>query len=525
MIDFKGLLTGGNENLGVEFKQWMDIWDSKEARADIAMHLAAIANYGGGFLIFGVDKRCTPLEQNPDYAAERYNQDVISGIIRRHLHPEFQCLVHMHVHENGVTYPVVEVPSHKSMPIYSTRDAPNLRDNPSALRQYTIYIRDVGPQSVPIRKMEHWQEIAERCIQNRVEVRERLQQEISQQQIDTMTKAITQSVLDAVLPTLQGLLPVSGASSLFPPLPPARDEQSLSLLRKLTEATRRDFVEQVRNTKFAEGFDPREKAVLLAIAENHVAMGYGLLDAGGSLVRLERPMSLLRSVSGRMSQYANHGWHDFVTLDSPEAAPRSRVWAIEDRDYPGVEGMRNDDRTFFFGTLDYWRAYRSGAFTISKSYREDYQALRLRVGHPHISTTQFIMRMHAVLAHAAFTSRAVEGVDRILIHMDWHGMEGRFLTYGNGHSLVSRSPAMSRRISEDLTVSAEDLRTDYFNALKRLCGTVLDIFDGADHVDFDAWFTRSRVLDEFNKFNSESGRVRLVEDLDAAPQAEAPVKE
>jgi hypothetical protein len=30
MRDFKGLVTGGNENLGVEFKQWMDIQVSKE---------------------------------------------------------------------------------------------------------------------------------------------------------------------------------------------------------------------------------------------------------------------------------------------------------------------------------------------------------------------------------------------------------------------------------------------------------------------------------------------------------------
>ncbi len=101
MRDFKALLTGGNENLGVEFKQWMDIQVSKEARADIAMHLAAIANHGGGFLVFGVDKRCIPLEKNTDYSVEHYNQDVISGIIRRHLQPEFQCLVHMHVHDNG----------------------------------------------------------------------------------------------------------------------------------------------------------------------------------------------------------------------------------------------------------------------------------------------------------------------------------------------------------------------------------------------------------------------------------------
>ncbi|MEE1613419.1 AlbA family DNA-binding domain-containing protein [Microvirga sp. CF3016] len=516
MIDFKGLLAGGNENLGIEFKQWMDIWVSKSARADIAMHLAAIANHGGGFLIFGVDKQCRPQEQDPDFPAERYNQDAISGIIKRYLEPEFQCLVHMHVHENGVTYPVVEIPSHKGMPIYSTRNAPESTENSQSLRQATIYIRDVGPQSVPIRKMEHWHEISERCIQNRADIRERLQQEISQQQIDAMSKAITQTVLDALLPLIQTGGSFPGHAN--PPATPAMGENpSLILLKRLTEDTRKDFIAQIENMQFSEGFDPAEKAMVLGISQNHMAMGYGLLAASGGLIHLDRPMALLRQVSGQMDRYAHHGWHDFILLDSPDVAPRSRVWMIDDRDYPGVEGMRNGERTVFFGSLDYWRVYRAGVFTISKSYREDYQALRLRPKNPFITTTQLIMRMHALLAHATLTSRCVEGADRILLYVDSHGMDGRHLMYGNGYSLVSPVPTSSQRIATDLTVTIEELRADYYEALKRLCCSVLDMFDAAGHLDFDTWLTRSRVLEEFSRVNSEggSGSYHLVDDLNA----------
>jgi hypothetical protein len=51
--DLAALVAGGSEDLDVEYKAWMAT-SRNEVRAKLARHLAALANHGGGSLIFGV---------------------------------------------------------------------------------------------------------------------------------------------------------------------------------------------------------------------------------------------------------------------------------------------------------------------------------------------------------------------------------------------------------------------------------------------------------------------------------------
>jgi hypothetical protein len=46
------LIDNPNETLAVEYKSWLDLTDN-EVRADLARHIAALANYGGGSIVFG----------------------------------------------------------------------------------------------------------------------------------------------------------------------------------------------------------------------------------------------------------------------------------------------------------------------------------------------------------------------------------------------------------------------------------------------------------------------------------------
>ena len=48
------LVDAPNETLGVEYKSWLD-FNSNEVRADVARHIAAVANHGGGYIVFGFD--------------------------------------------------------------------------------------------------------------------------------------------------------------------------------------------------------------------------------------------------------------------------------------------------------------------------------------------------------------------------------------------------------------------------------------------------------------------------------------
>lgn len=52
--DLSELVAGKSEDLGVEYKAWMDT-SQPEVRAKLARHIAALSNHGGGYLIFGVD--------------------------------------------------------------------------------------------------------------------------------------------------------------------------------------------------------------------------------------------------------------------------------------------------------------------------------------------------------------------------------------------------------------------------------------------------------------------------------------
>lgn len=45
---FQKLLDCPNESLDVEYKEWLDLTEDIEAGADLAKHIAALANHGGG---------------------------------------------------------------------------------------------------------------------------------------------------------------------------------------------------------------------------------------------------------------------------------------------------------------------------------------------------------------------------------------------------------------------------------------------------------------------------------------------
>lgn len=88
-LDLIDLLAGANENLGIEFKAWMDT-RSHEARAKLARHIAALANHGGGYLIFGVnDKTRKPLGAS-ELDVALFGQDAISSIVKSILNREFR---------------------------------------------------------------------------------------------------------------------------------------------------------------------------------------------------------------------------------------------------------------------------------------------------------------------------------------------------------------------------------------------------------------------------------------------------
>jgi hypothetical protein len=141
--DLQDLVENPPEVLDVELKDWMDLND-RVARAHIARHIAALANHGGGYLVFGFRDDRTPNPALP-FQLETFGRDNISSIVKRFLMPTFQCEVDFITSSAGITHPVVWVPSHGAAPICSKADGPqDARGRPQGVNINTYYIRAPG---------------------------------------------------------------------------------------------------------------------------------------------------------------------------------------------------------------------------------------------------------------------------------------------------------------------------------------------------------------------------------------------
>ncbi len=122
--DLRDLVDNPVERLEVEYKDWLDLASGNKPRADLARHVAALANYGGGHIVFGFDDK-TRLPTGPNrFPYVSYTNDLISGIVKKYLEPTFQCIVRPVVTSSGNEHPILEVPGHREVPICAKADGP-----------------------------------------------------------------------------------------------------------------------------------------------------------------------------------------------------------------------------------------------------------------------------------------------------------------------------------------------------------------------------------------------------------------
>jgi len=166
--DLSELVSGKSEALDVEYKGWMDTSDGP-ARAKLARHIAAIANHGGGFLIFGVDDATRAPQGETTFDRRLFGQETIAGIVRKYLDPRVQVSLEAAEHA-GVLYPVVVVPSHQGRPVVAVADGPQENGRPVGVRQGDFYVRVAGPESVRISSPDDWNALLDRCLAHRADL-------------------------------------------------------------------------------------------------------------------------------------------------------------------------------------------------------------------------------------------------------------------------------------------------------------------------------------------------------------------
>ncbi len=470
VFDLSDLIAGANENLGIEFKAWMDTREN-ETRAKLARHIAALANHGGGYLVFGVDdKTRLPLGMT-ELDPSLFGQDAISSIVKKYLEPRMQVLVENAQHD-GVSYPVIVVPSHGIRPVVAIADGPkDARDRPVGISQGTIYIRAAGPESAPVRKADDWNSLLERCLSYRT---------------DLLGKVLRQSIAHQSKP----------------------DTRVVDLLVSALNETMKDFTGQT--CLLAENVEPKYRDQILKAGMSFSALGYALVDADGTPVEIQSARGLNDRVSVAMHRYAHYGWSSFLPLHVPERAPQIRMGNLADRELTYLEGMRLENTGLITSAFDYWRIYECGVAVSVESFRDDWSRQGQATPPPHLTLTWILVSLHSLLAHARLVGQEVPGVSQVIVRMDWRGLKGRMLAWDSMRYAAGGGMLADDRFARTVTLEWSDLRDDYFQALRRVALPFLSLFTTAGWFDPEVWLTREAVNEQLRRtgFNS----IKLFED-------------
>lgn len=361
------LVDHPRENLSVEIKQWLDLNDAG-TRADVAKELLALANHGGGFLVFGFSEsggRWTPAEPHPgDLSA--YSQDTINGIVAKYAEPRFECEVHLVIRtDTAKLHPVVVVPGDMDVPVRALRDGPERR----SITQHTYYTRCPGPESAPIRTGRDWDVLLDRCIRARRELLlDRIRDIIAPPPDAEMD---THALLSAW---------VNDASDSF-------------------QALIRDRLSDEQPSRYANGM---------------WSVAYMVQGPRRDLTATQL-LQVLRGIQGRET-----GWPEWWVPDLPENAPKLKDGRIEC--WLGAGGSMLDA-----AHSDYWLADPAGKLYLTRGYQEDTEAETVAPG-SFLDLTIPVWRVGEALLHAHRFASAISDDDLdVAITARWTGLRDRSL--------------------------------------------------------------------------------------------------
>jgi hypothetical protein len=159
------LLVVPREDLGIEIKNWLGLQGSNDDKATFAKAVLAIANHGGGFVVFGLVETQAGFSEAEGRPADLtgFSQDLINGIVQNYCDPAFHCPVHFVASPTDEIFPIVVVPGGHRVPIRAKRAGPN----GNTVTNNAIYMRKPGPRSETPQTGQDWDELLGRCFQNR----------------------------------------------------------------------------------------------------------------------------------------------------------------------------------------------------------------------------------------------------------------------------------------------------------------------------------------------------------------------
>jgi hypothetical protein len=386
VTELQDLIEKPVEREWLEHKSWIDLKDkSSPARASIARHIAAIANYGGGYLVFGFNDDGTRCATN-SHVRKHYSHDVIAGIIDRYLQPKFQCEVAFES-LGGIEHAIVWIPSHGPSPVISKTDGPHdAKGQPQGIRSGTIYIRSPKPESVPITSPEQWDKLIQRCVLAR------------RDQLVSMFSSI-----------------VSGGM----PTPKVEQDNERKKLDDWHRATQNAFRQEIAKM---------EPKIRPSPDQNFVQFSYMVRSASGGQIPASEALRVAEKVNNAVRDTVRYGWSMFHPFTRPEISPRFMT-------DPSVDGGQTEflqtslvEKNRTSHHFDVWRISLDGRASLIRNFNEDRFSKRpdeIGEGEKWFDPWLHVRDITEIVRHARAMSEEFTDVEEICFQIEWMGLKLR----------------------------------------------------------------------------------------------------
>ena len=170
--DVQALVDTPCRTLDVEYKSWRNL-SNTEDRAELARDIAALANHGGGHIVFGFDQD-TLRPEDTDPFVTGCTPEQVNAIVRLYLDPPVACEVATLRGAGGSLHPAIRVAGHGAVPVCVRRDGPPIGAS-RLLERGSFYIRKHGtvagaflgiprPRTDRVETPQDWAPLIRRCV-------------------------------------------------------------------------------------------------------------------------------------------------------------------------------------------------------------------------------------------------------------------------------------------------------------------------------------------------------------------------